>query len=323
MKLIDTTYSTSPYFNLAMEEYFLKQEEEFVLLWQNDKSVIVGRNQNTLAEIDAEYVKQKGIVVARRMSGGGAVFHDLGNLNYTFLSNREGEDFGDYARFTKPIVDMMQQKLGLHASLSGRNDLLLDGKKFSGNAQYVWKNRILHHGTLLFSSVMEDLSSALRVDEEKIKSKGIASVRSRVTNISAYTSCSLTEYRELLAQAMMEAGAEPYQLTKADIAEIDRLREEKYATWEWNYGYSPAYTFHKKAYGKAGLIEVFLDVKDGEIVHAKIYGDFFAKRDIGELEQQLVGLLHHPDTIAKLFSRIPCADYFAGIDKESLLPLFY
>jgi lipoate-protein ligase A len=176
---------TNPYFNLAMEEYLLKNfNEDLFILWRNESSVIVGKNQNTLSEINLEYIKENNIPVVRRQSGGGAVFHDLGNINFTFIAN-DNNSFSDFKRFTQPIIDLLKT-LDINAEFSGRNDLLIDGKKFSGNAQYNYKNKVMHHGTLLFSSQIGDLSNALKVKPIKFEGKGIKSVKSRVTNISEH-----------------------------------------------------------------------------------------------------------------------------------------
>jgi len=187
MMLIINDLRTDPYFNLAAEEYALKNfKADCFMLWRNEPSIIVGKHQNTLAEINLDYVKKRNIKVGRRLSGGGAVFHDLGNLNFTFISTGAQENrLVDFRRFTMPILEVLQN-LGIEAVFEGRNDLTIHGRKFSGNAEHVWKNRILHHGTLLFSSVLTDLSEALKVDPLKFRDKAVKSIRSRVTNISKH-----------------------------------------------------------------------------------------------------------------------------------------
>ena len=177
--------NTNPYFNLACEEYILKEfNEECFMLWRNSPCIVVGKNQNTLSEINKDYVDKNNITIVRRLSGGGAVFHDLGNINFTFISNQK-ETFNDFKRFTVPIIDALKQ-LNVNAEFSGRNDLTIDGKKFSGNAQYCYKNRVLHHGTLLFSANVKDISQSLNVKEKKFEGKAVKSVKSRVTNISSH-----------------------------------------------------------------------------------------------------------------------------------------
>jgi lipoate---protein ligase len=176
--------STEPYFNMALEEHLLRNfSANIFMLWRNNNAIVVGKHQNTLAEINLDFVKQQNIKVVRRLSGGGTVFHDLGNLNFTFIENGEGEELINFRKYTQPILDVLAQ-LGVEARFEGRNDLTINGLKFSGNAEHVFRKRTLHHGTLLFSSQISDLTQALNVDPEKFKDKAVKSVRSRVTNIS-------------------------------------------------------------------------------------------------------------------------------------------
>ena len=241
MLLINNT-NTNAYFNLAMEEYFLKNtNEDIFLLWQNENSIIVGKNQNTLSEINYDYVKENNIKVVRRLSGGGAVFHDLGNINFTFISCNDNS-FSDFKKFTMPIVEALKE-LNVHAEFSGRNDLLIDGQKFSGNAQYNYKNKVMHHGTLLFSSEINDLSNALKVKPSKFQGKSVKSVKSRVTNISSHLDKEMTvlEFKDYLMDFInkRDENSHFYELNDKDIESINKLVEEKYSTWEWNFGYSP------------------------------------------------------------------------------------
>ena len=242
--------STQPYFNLALEEYILKQfHEECFMLWQNSPSIIAGKNQNTLSEINLDFIKEHNLPVVRRLSGGGTVFHDLGNLNFTFIVNDDGNSFINFKKFTLPIVEVLQ-KLSVNAVLSGRNDLTIEGKKFSGNAQYKSKNRLLHHGTLLFSSNISDIASALKVDPSKFEGKGIKSVESRVTNITEHLKEPLTisQFNEMILQHIKTEHREFdfYELTPEDIKNVNNLVEEKYSTWEWNFGTSSPYNFSNR-----------------------------------------------------------------------------
>ncbi len=318
--------NTDPRFNLALEERLLKEaREEIFMLWQNKSSVIVGRNQNTAAEVDTEKSRALGVEIVRRETGGGSVYHDLGNLNYSFISN-DSNSFLDFQRFATPVLETLK-KLGVPAELSGRNDLLIDGKKFSGNAQRVYKNRLLHHGTLLFDTDLSVLSTLLTVDPDKIHSKGISSVKSRVTNILPYLSEIITidTFAKLITDCVLCTidGAEISPLTEDEISAAKQLKIDKYDTWEWNFGFAPPYNFHKKSRFPIGTIEVFLDVRDGSIINAKIYGDFFGTGDIADLEQNLVGLKHRHEELDELFSETAVSRYFGSIDKKELLGCFF
>ncbi len=318
--------STDPYYNLATEEFLTKEmQEEVCMLWRNRPSVIIGKNQNTLAEINYDYVTAEGISVVRRMSGGGAVFHDLGNINYTFIANKSAE-LGNYERFTRPVIAFLNT-LGVEASLSGRNDLVIEGKKISGNAQYVHKNRIMHHGTLLYSAASDVLEKALRVDAEKIKTKGVASVKSRVTNISSYLENPMTPqaFMEKLADFMVKTMPDcRYYDMRAHEAAITALCDEKYKTWEWNFGYSPKYEFMKKRRFTFGGVEVHLNIGSASVIeNAKIYGDFFSKLPIEELERALCGASHQEDAVRSALQNINVSDYIQGMEQDEFFTLLF
>ena len=318
--------STDPYFNLAAEEFLVQNlSEEVFMIWRNHNTIVVGRNQNTLSEIHYDYVKEHDIQVVRRMSGGGTVFHDMGNVNFTFIVN-SGDDFNNYRRFCEPVIGFLKT-LGVTATLSGRNDILVDDKKISGNAQYMYKNRVMHHGTLLYAASQDRISEALKVSEDKIKSKGIKSVRSRVTNIGSHmeTPISVEEFVEKFVDYMVKniPDCKYYDLAQHE-AEIRKLREEKYATWEWNYGYSPKYEFVRKKRFDAGCVEVHMDIAGtSEIKDIKFYGDFFSKVPVTELEQKLQGLRHEAGAIEKALEDTDVSQYIAGITKEDFMTLLF
>lgn len=316
---------TDPYFNLASEQYLLESfTEPIIMLWRNDRAVIVGRNQNAVEEINREYVREHNIKVVRRLTGGGAVFHDLGNINYTIIQPYDRTAFCDYAFFTKPICDFLQS-LGVNAFLSGRNDLHIDGSKFSGNAQTLYGDRHMHHGTLMFQADIEQMSQALNPNPLRLQSKGIKSVSSRVTNISSHLNHSVTTERFLadLYTYLKNSRNDitEYAFSERDHQMIQKLADEKYSTWEWNFGKSPEYSLRGHQLFPFGLVDVRLLVKDGVISSAAIFGDFFGSREIAELEKTLVGLRHTRKDILEALSLIHINEYIVGISEEQFCKL--
>ena len=320
--------NTNPYFNLAAEEYVLRNfDDDCFMLWRNRPSIIVGKHQNTLAEINVEYVKDNNIDVVRRLSGGGAVFHDLGNLNFTFIKNVEKDGaLVDFKKYVEPILNVLKH-LGVNAKFEGRNDIMIDGKKVSGNAEHVYKRRVLHHGTLLFSSKMADLSKALKVNPLKYQDKGVKSVRSRVTNISDHLpkKMTVTEFNDEIMQFIMNSddGSKFYEYSQHDIDQINKLVEDKYSTWDWNFGYSPKYDFEKSIKTKGGNIEVQMNIEKGIIQDVKFYGDFFNELDILDVEKKLQGKKHEEGSIRNTFSDIPFNKYFHNISVDELISAMF
>lgn len=316
---------TDPAWNLALDEYLLTAfTDEALTLWRNGPSVIIGKNQNAMEEIDLDFVRTHQIPVVRRLTGGGAVFHDLGNINYTLVQACQAGDFNNYAKFTRPIVDFLAT-LGVQAELSGRNDLLIDGQKFSGNAQAVRGGRILHHGTLLFSADLSRLTGALRPQPVKLESKGVKSVSSRVTNLAGHLPrpMEVTEFLGRLRAYMLQTvpGLRPYTLTAADRSAVDALRAEKYDAWAWNFGAAPKYTWSRAVKFPFGLVDVRLNVAEGMICGAALYGDYFGRLDSAELADALVGLPHRREEILIRLRALPLGDYIAGASPDALLPL--
>lgn len=319
--------STDPYFNLATDEYIFKHiQEDCFMLWRNDNAIIVGKHQNTLAEINVDYVEEKGIKVVRRLSGGGAVYHDLGNLNFTFTETGESTEVVDFRKYTKAILEVLN-KLGIEAKFEGRNDLTIDGKKFSGNAEHVFKNKVLHHGTLLFSSEMKDVSGALKINPLKYKDRAVKSIPKRVTNISNHLKepLSLEDFTKMIMDHIIETheNAKLYEFTEEDLKEIQKIRDEKYAKWEWNFGHSPKYNFQQGIRTEGGTLEMNLQVQKGLIEDAKIYGDFFGTREIEEFEKLLIGLKHDYKVISDKLEAIEIESYFHKMSKEDLLSVLF
>lgn len=315
---------TDPYFNLATEEYLLdKVEDDIFMLWRNEPSVIVGRFQNSLAEINLDFVNNKEIKVVRRLTGGGAVFHDLGNLNFTFI---ESNSHGDFRSFTQPILEMLQS-LGVDARFEGRNDLMINGQKFSGNAQCKHNKRTMHHGTLLFSTEMNDMSEALKVNPLKFEDKAVKSVRKRVTNISSHLAEPMTvmQFTQQLMEYVMQnkSNAQQSPLTQAEIAQIEQLRDEKYSTWDWNFGTSPRYSYSKFIRTTGGNLEIHLQIEKGIIEAVRIYGDFFALKDVKELEQKLLHLPHERKFLYEFLQDLQVETYLLNISAEEFLEVMF
>ena len=322
--------SNNPWYNLAFEEYCFKnlsRDDDYVILWINGPAIIVGKNQNTIEEINPEYVKEHDIKIVRRVTGGGAVYHDLGNLNFSIITDVVGTEKIDFGKINIPILKSLE-KLGIHAELSGRNDLTLDGKKFSGIAQSVWKKRILNHGTILFDTDLSVLSNALNVKKDKIESKGVKSVKSRVTNIRPYLTqdVDILTFKDLLLKsifALENLELDEYILSENDNAEINKLFEEKYSTWDWNYGESPNFNYKNYKRFPFGSIDIRLQVENGAISDVKIFGDFFGTEDVSILGEKLIGQRYNRDSIELIIQDIPLEKYFGNITKEDFLDLVF
>lgn len=317
--------STDPYFNLALEEYVFEQmnkEQDVFMLWQNENTIVVGKNQNTLEEINQEAVKRQDIHVVRRLSGGGAVYHDSGNLNFTFIvDSRHGESF-NFQMFALPVVKALK-KFGVRAEFNGRNDITIDGLKFSGNSQYMKHGRLLHHGCIMLDSNLEKVADALKVKISKFESKGIKSVRSRVTTINAHTErhISMEEFKKALKEAAFEnEELVLYELTEEDLDVVERLRSSKYTAWEWNYGRSPDYGVRQEKKFPGGLITAYLLVSKGKIKSVRFYGDFFGNGDLKELERAMEGFPLNEDLLAEL-DRLDIGYYMNGISSGELFRL--
>lgn len=331
MKFIDNQGITDPSINLALEEYVLNnfgEQDTYLLFYINRPSIIIGRNQNTVEEINTDYVDANGIKVVRRLSGGGAVYHDEGNLNFSFITKDDGDSFQDFAKFTQPVVEALN-KIGVPATLEGRNDLAAAGRKISGNAMFSTKGRMFSHGTLMLDSELENVVYALNVKKEKIESKGIKSIRSRVVNISEFLDEKITmeEFKELILRYIFEVetlhDVPRYELTEQDWENVHQIAEKRYQNWDWNYGKSPSFNFRESHKFPGGLVDVRLDVKKGIIENCKIYGDFFGMGDVKVIEDKLQGARFERKAIEKVLADVDVSHYLGKISKEEFLDLLY
>ena len=317
----------NPYFNHAAEEYVLKNfDDECFMLWRNSPCILIGKNQNAFAEINTAYVKENNIIVVRRLTGGGAVFNDLGNINFTFISKNKGDINSNFRKFTLPILKALDS-LGINANFSGRNDITIDGKKISGNAQYYYKDKVLHHGTLLFSSSISNLSEALKVNPLKIKSKGVNSVSARVTNIRNYLNndMDVLQFKNYITSFVMDYFNEKklYNFTDYDFKNINTIMEDRFSKFSWNFGRNPEYEFRKEIRFKGGTIEVNFNVVNGYINDLKFYGDFFFKDNISKLEKNFLNIKHDFNNINCLLDKIDIQAYINDMEKEDLLELLF
>lgn len=319
--------STDPQYNLALEQYIfdaLAVDRDFFMLWRNKNAIIVGKHQNTVAEINAAFVKENDIQVVRRLSGGGAVYHDLGNINFTFITNAGKLGAFDFASFCRPVVRALE-RLGVSADINGRNDMTIDGKKFSGNAQYCKRGRVMHHGTILYDSNLDIVAKALIVPKDKIESKGLRSVRSRVTNVKAYMGEEIPVelFMRYLRDAMFQDFTmSAYSLTEQDLTAVRKLREEVYSTWDWNYGASPAYRIvREQRVDGVGKISAHMNVEQGIIREIAFYGDYFGNVDASLLASVLIGRHREIGELSRALESVNLGDYFHNLDRETFLAL--
>lgn len=315
------THSTDPAYNLAFEEYVLTnyRDGNILILWQNDNAVIIGRNQNTAEEINQFFVDQHSIHVIRRNTGGGAVYHDMGNLNYSFIADAESVDKAAIQYFLEPVVQALRD-LGLDAECSGRNDILVSGRKVSGTAQQLSKGRLLHHGTLLFDSSPDMISGALNPDPTKFQSKSVKSVRSRVGNIREHLSADMDihAFWQHLKTRLLGSDFALITLSDADFAAIQELKESKYDTWEWNYGKSPKFQMRSKRRFSGGLLDIHLSVAGGCITAIQIFGDFLALSPISDVEAALLGCPYQREGLLTALRDLDLSLYLGGITAEEL-----
>lgn len=321
--------------NLATEEYLMNSgvmTPPFMLFYIEKPCIIVGRNQNTVEEINEDYCKQHGITITRRLSGGGAMYQDLGNLCFSFIVPADRQRFGDFKTLVQPIVDALHEMGATGAEVTGRNDIVIDGKKFSGNAMYTRNGKTFCHGTLMFDVDTDAVAGALKVPKDKIESKGIKSVRSRVTNLKPYLkpefqNLDTAGFRDELIKRiyhvddLSQAQINEYQLTAKDQQAIHQIETERYRDWNWVFGQSPAFTVKKRKHFDAGTIDARFEVQDGKIQMAKIYGDFFGVEDVHQLEKALIGKPYDVDSITKVLQSFDLNKFFNGIPANDVIEL--
>lgn len=319
--------SNDPRFNLALEQYVfdeMPKDREYFWLWQNHNTIVVGKHQNTAQEINQTYVREHGITVVRRLSGGGAVYHDMGNVNFTFIADTGDMEKLNLHAFCSPVVNTLEQ-IGVKAEVSGRNDITIDGKKFSGNSQYIKHGRIMHHGTLMFDSDLSVVSKALQVSSDKYESKGFKSVKSRVTNIKPYAPADMDmeTFKNILKQYMVQGeDVEIHHLSEEELKRIQQIQEERYNTWEWNYGASPEFSVQKKRRIEGcGQIEISMNVEHGCITDYRSFGDYFGNGDTEELQETLKGCPLQPEALAEHLKDFDLETCYSHLDKDAFICL--
>jgi lipoate-protein ligase A len=329
MLFVDNRDITDPRINLALEEHVFRHkpaDDDVLLFYVNAPSIIIGRNQNTIEEIDPDVVTARGIHVVRRISGGGAVYHDLGNLNFSFITPKVAGRFNRYDEFTRPVIEVLRD-LGVPAELSGRNDILAGGRKISGNAQFARPDRMFSHGTLLLDSNLDDVTAALRPKPGKVESKGVKSIRSRVANIAEFLDGPLDvgELRERIVEAIFgtrdRARIAMLEISDRDWEAVHALVASKYGTWEWNYGENPDCNVQRARRFPSGEIDVRLDVQQGRISRVRIFGDFMGREEVGVLEALLLGVAYDRAAVAAALQGVSVGDFFGDVAHDDVLEL--
>ena len=321
--------STDPYFNIALEEHFLKNlnfEDTIFSLWQNKPSIIVGKHQNSYAEVNHKFVLEHNIPIARRITGGGAVYHDLGNLNFTFITKVDHFDSIDIASYIMPIVEALN-RIGLDARLSDRNSITIDGKKISGTAEAFANKKLLCHGTLLFNSDLNMLKEALKPPNITVETKSVKSIPSVVANIKDFSEQKYdlsTFKKKLINQIFSDMPYKEYSLTENDINNIEKLAKEKFSTWDWIYGESPPFTIRNSIQLPSGNIAFKAEIERGGIIkNIKFEGDVLISPQISYLEKLLQGKKYRIEEFEEIFKNIKITDYFKDVTLKELIEFIF
>lgn len=317
--------STDANFNFALEKYamyHLDLSDEYFLFWRTEPTLMIGKFQNALQEINMDYVRDHHVNVVRRITGGGTIYTDMNGWQFSFITRHPESKNIDFKRFTQPIINALDS-IGIKSELSGRNDLLIDGKKFSGNAQYKAKDVNLHHGSILFNTNIDHMVRSLTVDDEKIISKGIKSVRSRVTNIAEHLDKDISSegFRDLMLDYLTK-DMTVYELTEEDIRQINIIKADQFDTWAWNYGKSPKFNVTKEKRYAGGKLSVCTYVEKGHIKALEFYGDFFEQKDLTLLKDALIGCPYETADIRKTLEQSDAGTYIFKISLEDILDLF-
>ena len=320
------TGSTDPCYNLAFEEYILlnKTAGEWLILWQNSRAVIIGLNQNAAEEVELCYAREHGVKVVRRITGGGAVYHDLGNLNYSFITDSEGDIGRNMKRFNRQLCSALAS-LGVPAKSSGRNDILAQGQKISGVAERIHKERVLHHGTLLFDSDVNTIAAVLNADSSKFASKSVKSVRGRVGNIRSFMKRNMDvgAFWGCIKEELGRSGLEEATLSAEDIRQIKALAETKYSSWDWTWGRAPRFSYTNQKRFAGGSLKVCLDIEGSRIKDAAFFGDFLALTDCDGAVDALRGCRLDYASVRQALDKVDVASMFGTIKREEILSLFF
>lgn len=320
--------STDPYFNIALEEYLLSNyEDDFFIIAVNEPSIIVGVNQYTQEEINSLYVKKNSLKVVRRLSGGGAVFQDEGNLNFSKIYKDESATLTDFSKVSDLISGFLNEKFDVNASFSGRNDVVIEDKKVSGQARFRFEDKILHHGTILLSSNKKSLTDALKFNQEKYADRALRSNHERVTNLSEHLSepVSMEKFKELFLNFIRSRFPEAimFNLSQNDIDGINELVKNKYSTWDWNYSLEPDYNFENCLCSKVGSVWLYLKVEDNTIKNIRVFGDFFSQRGVKDIEEALTNIEMTKESIDEVLSKFDFNCYMGGIEKKDFINCFF